>query len=268
MLRCDCGFGGCSCHPGSFLHCSWPPSFPCDRCPLTFVALPSVPCLSSVWPVTLGHLLMSVWCLGDDTFDHLHSSHTLAPHSQTITTLTPTRAHPTFPFNYPSPLSLRAAKVVKATAAVTNNSSSPVKELRDLSAMDAFRSRSISVSEHAVRRLGKILWVTEKKNKSPPTQPQYFVARSMGWLMGCNVGPLGGFQGVGDACWRKIGVSSELLSYMCCSHFVMSCFCMWCLQKPLILALTVFALICSFVCSWLELSVMFGLFLSAWWWSG
>uniref|UniRef100_A0A674PC77 Tuberin n=1 Tax=Takifugu rubripes TaxID=31033 RepID=A0A674PC77_TAKRU len=32
-------------------------------------------------------------------------------------------------------------------------SSSPVKELRDLSAMDAFRSRSISVSEHAVRRM-------------------------------------------------------------------------------------------------------------------
>ncbi|TWW59571.1 Tuberin Tuberous sclerosis 2 protein -like protein [Takifugu flavidus] len=51
------------------------------------------------------------------------------------------------------PKSLRAAKVVKATAAVTNNSSSPVKELRDLSAMDAFRSRSISVSEHAVRRM-------------------------------------------------------------------------------------------------------------------
>lgn len=220
VLRCDCGFGGCSCHPGSFLHCSWPPSFPCDRCPLTFVALPSVSCLSSVWPVTLGPLLMSVWCSGDDTFDHLHSSHTLAPHSQTITTLTPTRAHPTFPFNYPSPLSLRAAKVVKATAAVTNNSSSPVKELRDLSAMDAFRSRSISVSEHAVRRLGKILWVTEKKKKSPPTLPRYFVARSMGWLMGCHVGPLGGFQGVGDACWRKIGVSSELLSYTCCSHFV------------------------------------------------
>ncbi|KAK1886995.1 Tuberin [Dissostichus eleginoides] len=33
------------------------------------------------------------------------------------------------------------------------SSSSPVKELRDLSAMDAFRSRSISVSEHAVRRM-------------------------------------------------------------------------------------------------------------------
>uniref|UniRef100_A0A3Q1G8U0 TSC complex subunit 2 n=1 Tax=Acanthochromis polyacanthus TaxID=80966 RepID=A0A3Q1G8U0_9TELE len=33
------------------------------------------------------------------------------------------------------------------------NHSSPVKELRDLSAIDAFRSRSISVSEHAVRRM-------------------------------------------------------------------------------------------------------------------
>ncbi|KAM3864924.1 tuberin isoform 4-T4 [Diretmus argenteus] len=51
------------------------------------------------------------------------------------------------------PKSLRAAKVAKAAAAVANNSSSPVKELRDLSAMDAFRSRSISVSEHAVRRM-------------------------------------------------------------------------------------------------------------------
>lgn len=131
------------------------PTFPCDRCPLTFVALPSVPCLSSVWPVTFGHPLMLDWCLGDETFDHLHSSHTLAPHFQTTAALTPTRGHPTFPSNYPSLLSLRAAKVVKATAAVTNSSSSPVKELRDLSAMDAFRSRSISVSEHAVRRLEK-----------------------------------------------------------------------------------------------------------------
>uniref|UniRef100_A0A1A8ITX1 Tuberin n=1 Tax=Nothobranchius kuhntae TaxID=321403 RepID=A0A1A8ITX1_NOTKU len=50
------------------------------------------------------------------------------------------------------PKSLRAAKVSKA-AAVANSSSSPVKELRDLSAMDAFRSRSISVSEHANRRM-------------------------------------------------------------------------------------------------------------------
>nr|XP_020451690.1 tuberin isoform X2 [Monopterus albus] len=51
------------------------------------------------------------------------------------------------------PKSLRVAKVTKAAAAVANSSSSPVKELRDLSAMDAFRSRSISVSEHAVRRM-------------------------------------------------------------------------------------------------------------------
>ncbi|XP_034043215.1 tuberin [Thalassophryne amazonica] len=51
------------------------------------------------------------------------------------------------------PRSLRATKVSKAAAAVANSSSSPVKELRDLSAMDAFRSRSISVSEHAVRRI-------------------------------------------------------------------------------------------------------------------
>ncbi|KAF0037705.1 hypothetical protein F2P81_010579 [Scophthalmus maximus] len=54
---------------------------------------------------------------------------------------------------YTNPSNLRAAKVAKAAAAVANSSSSPVKELRDLSAMDAFRSRSISVSEHAVRRM-------------------------------------------------------------------------------------------------------------------
>ncbi|KAJ3614881.1 hypothetical protein NHX12_018450, partial [Muraenolepis orangiensis] len=51
------------------------------------------------------------------------------------------------------PKSQRAAKVARAAAAVANSSSSPVKELKDLSAMDAFRSRSISVSEHAVRRI-------------------------------------------------------------------------------------------------------------------
>ncbi|XP_030635346.1 tuberin [Chanos chanos] len=47
------------------------------------------------------------------------------------------------------PKSLRTAKVAKQAAAAN----SPVKELKDLSAMDAFRSRSISVSEHAVRRM-------------------------------------------------------------------------------------------------------------------
>ncbi|KAM4750543.1 tuberin isoform 2-T3 [Anableps anableps] len=51
------------------------------------------------------------------------------------------------------PKSLRAGKVAKPATTVANSSSSPVKELRDLSAMEAFRSRSISVSEHAVRRM-------------------------------------------------------------------------------------------------------------------
>ncbi len=44
--------------------------------------------------------------------------------------------------------SLRTTKVVKQGP----SANSPVKDLKDLSAMDAFRSRSISVSEHAVRR--------------------------------------------------------------------------------------------------------------------
>ncbi|KAK3511238.1 hypothetical protein QTP70_033632 [Hemibagrus guttatus] len=45
--------------------------------------------------------------------------------------------------------SLRTAKVAKQS----QSANSPVKELKDLSAMDAFRSRSISVSDHAVRRM-------------------------------------------------------------------------------------------------------------------
>uniref|UniRef100_A0AAR2K774 Tuberin n=1 Tax=Pygocentrus nattereri TaxID=42514 RepID=A0AAR2K774_PYGNA len=47
------------------------------------------------------------------------------------------------------PKSLRTAKMAKQS----QSANSPVKELKDLSAMDAFRSRSISVSEHAVRRM-------------------------------------------------------------------------------------------------------------------
>lgn len=58
--------------------------------------------------------------------------------------------------------------MAKAAAAVANSSSSPVKELRDLSAMDAFRSRSISVSEHAVRRLEKSLLGNQTKNNNSP----------------------------------------------------------------------------------------------------
>ncbi|KAI2668108.1 Tuberin [Labeo rohita] len=48
------------------------------------------------------------------------------------------------------PKSLRTTKVAKQGP----SANSPVKDLKDLSAMDAFRSRSISVSEHAVRRDG------------------------------------------------------------------------------------------------------------------
>uniref|UniRef100_A0A671KI70 Tuberin-like n=1 Tax=Sinocyclocheilus anshuiensis TaxID=1608454 RepID=A0A671KI70_9TELE len=47
------------------------------------------------------------------------------------------------------PKSLRTTKVAKQGP----STNSPVKDLKDLSAMDAFRSRSISVSEHAVRRM-------------------------------------------------------------------------------------------------------------------
>ncbi|XP_052462248.1 tuberin isoform X3 [Carassius gibelio] len=47
------------------------------------------------------------------------------------------------------PKSLRMTKVAKQGP----SANSPVRDLKDLSAMDAFRSRSISVSEHAVRRM-------------------------------------------------------------------------------------------------------------------
>ncbi|XP_043945122.1 tuberin isoform X2 [Protopterus annectens] len=47
------------------------------------------------------------------------------------------------------PKSLRTTKNIKQGL----NNTSPVKELKELTAVDAFRSRSISVSEHAVRRM-------------------------------------------------------------------------------------------------------------------
>lgn len=67
----------------------WP--MPFDLCGPTLCTL----------PVTFGHLLMSVWCLGDDTFDHLHTSHTLAPHSRTTTMLSPTRGSSHFSLQLP-----------------------------------------------------------------------------------------------------------------------------------------------------------------------
>lgn len=89
--------------------------------------------------------------------------------------------------------------MAKAAAAVANSSSSPVKELRDLSAMDAFRSRSISVSEHAVRRLEKSLLGNQQKQTTTATQTFVFFI-SLFFLHGmadgvsghCHAGPLGG----------------------------------------------------------------------------
>ncbi|TRY86200.1 hypothetical protein DNTS_030238 [Danionella cerebrum] len=52
------------------------------------------------------------------------------------------------PTPHPPMPTLRTSKVLKQGP----SANSPVKELKELSAMDAFRSRSISVSEHAVRR--------------------------------------------------------------------------------------------------------------------
>lgn len=98
--------------------------------------------------------------------------------------------------------------MAKAAAAVANSSSSPVKELRDLSAMDAFRSRSISVSEHAVRRLEKSLLGNQQKKQQQ--QPKhlfvffYHYFSSMGWLMGCQIIVMRDrWEGVGWFCSRE-----------------------------------------------------------------
>lgn len=80
--------------------------------------------------------------------------------------------------------------MAKAAAAVANSSSSPVKELRDLSAMDAFRSRSISVSEHAVRRLEKSP-PGKSKNRKPNTS--CFLHGMGDGLGSCHAGPWGSF---------------------------------------------------------------------------
>lgn len=72
----------------------------------------------------------------------------------------------------------RAPKVAKAAAG--NSSGSPVKELRDRSAMEAFRCRSISVSEHAVRRL-------DLQGHKRTVTASTLVSSSMGWLTGRRV---------------------------------------------------------------------------------
>lgn len=187
--------------------------------PLIFVALSSVP-----WPLPLRGVCPLVTCsccsgalvtipaVSWRTFTH----HTLPPHSQTTAALTMTHlitAHRHLSANLArSPYlstwvpSLRAAKVAKAAAAVANSSSSPVKELRDLSAMDAFRSRSISVSEHAVRRLEKSLMGNQTKNNNnpntccfPPWDGWWGVGSlscgSVGWFVARET------PGEGGACW-------------------------------------------------------------------
>lgn len=174
-------FGGWSCHPGSFLHYSWPlPSLwplPFDFCG-PILCTPPPPCVAcALWSPS--HVALVLWwrfLLSPGTPPHttfsLHTPNHRNPHDD------PPPYCPPPPYRQPGPVplalrhgyssspSLRAAKVAKAAAAVANSSSSPVKELRDLSAMDAFRSRSISVSEHAVRRLEKSLLGNQTKNNN------------------------------------------------------------------------------------------------------
>lgn len=72
----------------------------------------------------------------------------------------------------------------------------------------------------------------------------------MGWLTGCHVGLLGGFQGVGDACWRKIGVCFGLLTHMlfafCHELFLHVVFA----EAFDFDSNTIFALICIFLFFW------------------
>ncbi|XP_064414804.1 tuberin isoform X2 [Latimeria chalumnae] len=66
------------------------------------------------------------------------------------------------------PKSLRTAKTLKPGF----NNSSPVKEMKELSAVDAFRSRSISVSEHAVRRMQTSLTSSSLGSADESSLPQ------------------------------------------------------------------------------------------------
>lgn len=198
------------------------PPFLCDLCPLTFVALPSVPCLPSVWHVAFGHVMLLWWRFlpSPGIPPHTTYSPSTLPNHQHAYDDPPSHCHRhliTNPGPFPSPFdmgthhrpSLRAAKVAKAAAAVANSSSSPVKELRDLSAMDAFRSRSISVSEHAVRRLEKSLLGNQAKNNNNNPNICCFLHGMVDGVSGhCHAGPLGGRWVVwlqvtpeaGDAC--------------------------------------------------------------------
>lgn len=222
--------------PGPLLLCL------CDLWPLTYVIPPCVsphplhPVLVACGP--RGHTMLLCSLLA-----RLHTPHTLPPllPNHRLNPDDPPLSLPPqpWPVTNPGPLScppfgigthhrpsLRAAKVAKAAAAVANSSSSPVKELRDLSAMDAFRSRSISVSEHAVRRLEKSLLVTSKKKTTTATQTFFFL--SLFFLPGmadgvsghCHVGPLGGrwvvlLQGTPGA---GVACQMEGLCVLGCDH--------------------------------------------------
>ncbi|XP_036828960.1 tuberin isoform X2 [Oncorhynchus mykiss] len=119
--------------------------------------------------VSLAHHVISMWFIRcrltfrKDFVQYITKglrSNALMPFDDTQDTQSSFRARSTSLNERPK--SLRAAKMAKAhqqqqqasmAAGVAASTGSPVKELRDLSAMDAFRSRSISVSEHAVRRM-------------------------------------------------------------------------------------------------------------------
>ncbi|KAK6300830.1 hypothetical protein J4Q44_G00289280 [Coregonus suidteri] len=121
--------------------------------------------------VSLAHHVISMWFIRcrltfrKDFVQYITKglrSNALMPFDDTHDTQSSFRARSTSLNERPK--SLRAAKMAKAhhqqqqaslamAAGVAASTGSPVKELRDLSAMDAFRSRSISVSDHAVRRM-------------------------------------------------------------------------------------------------------------------
>lgn len=88
VLRCGCGIGGWSCHPGSLPHCSWPFHSSVTSTLWPLWPLPLSPAhRPAAWHVPL---LMLLWCSGDDSLClllHLHTPHS----SYTPTPLPPSR---------------------------------------------------------------------------------------------------------------------------------------------------------------------------------
>lgn len=83
VLRCGCGFGGCSCHPGSFLHCSWPLPFHVTDALWPLWPYPLYPAspLCGLWPLVTCSCWSGAWVMIPSTTSahHILSLHTPEP---------------------------------------------------------------------------------------------------------------------------------------------------------------------------------------------